>query len=529
MYSVEALYKKCPNLWVSVNSYKNWGYAEDDLATGHPICKQAPHTDSADDMINGITYGKGCSFLKQLFHLIGYEAFSLATKIYFEKYQWKNTELNDFLECLDEAYDKCPKKTENIVVSEWAKTFLNTRGANTFEGALKTDQLVVTQEVSQYSDGLRTQKVDVTLFDEKFDQTIESFMTSEEEKETVVKLAPGKHKYYILNHGDHAYGKIIIDEATSEFLSKNLSSVKESLTRAIVWKGIQGMVKVCKIKSTKYFEFVQNNLPSEDQTALFETVVQTAGMLIGAYIPDQMFEETCSTMFKFFYELLIKEKRDKVVPTLSNALFNFLHTVEDTETAMGWIEGGNVTDKSGNKIEGAVLSKNNKFSIVQSAYAKESIELKVKEELLEKVLGDDKSDIANNLRLTCKTLLPDAKSKEEAWAEISDHSNTLSSYERNAMMAGFFNRESAEILKPYYDQYVKKVEESATCGNKEFMVAFIRGSCPGFNITDEFIESLKKVVAQFSDDVQHDSFCRSLNQVIESLEINKKIKDFASA
>mmetsp|Transcript_19163 Transcript_19163/g.22123 ORF Transcript_19163/g.22123 Transcript_19163/m.22123 type:complete len:523 (+) Transcript_19163:21-1589(+) len=98
MASVKTLFKQCPNLWVNVNSYKNWGYAEDDLSTGHPICKQAPHTDSADDMINGITYGKGCSFLKQLFHLIGYDTFSRATQIYFEKYQWKNTVLKNFLE-----------------------------------------------------------------------------------------------------------------------------------------------------------------------------------------------------------------------------------------------------------------------------------------------------------------------------------------------------------------------------------------------------------------------------------------------
>ena len=42
-------------------------------------------------MINGITYGKGCSFLKQLYHIVGYEAFSAATTKYFGKYAWGNT------------------------------------------------------------------------------------------------------------------------------------------------------------------------------------------------------------------------------------------------------------------------------------------------------------------------------------------------------------------------------------------------------------------------------------------------------
>jgi len=64
MDNVPRIKAKCPNLWSNMNMYKNWGMETDELATNHPICKDAPHTDSAQDMINGITYGKGCSFLK---------------------------------------------------------------------------------------------------------------------------------------------------------------------------------------------------------------------------------------------------------------------------------------------------------------------------------------------------------------------------------------------------------------------------------------------------------------------------------
>jgi aminopeptidase N len=237
MSQVKELWDQCPNLWINVNSYKNWGYAEDDLVTGHPICKQAPHTDSADDMINGITYGKGCSFLKQLFHLIGYECFSAATKIYFEKYQWKNTVLTDFLECLDEAYEKIRKHTPGLVVSKWAETFLNTRGANVFSGKIVGGQLVVTQEIPEFSDGLRHQKVDVLFFDDHFNTSTQSFMTSEDDAVVKIKLDSPNKKYFILNYGDHAYGKIILDNETNSFLSKKLNGLTDSLTRALVWKG----------------------------------------------------------------------------------------------------------------------------------------------------------------------------------------------------------------------------------------------------------------------------------------------------
>ena len=81
------------------HEYKYWGYEEDELKgtfsfilksklirtiidTNHPVWKHAPHTDSANDMVNGITYGKGCGFLKQLYHLIGHDASNNFNLIY---------------------------------------------------------------------------------------------------------------------------------------------------------------------------------------------------------------------------------------------------------------------------------------------------------------------------------------------------------------------------------------------------------------------------------------------------------------
>ena len=94
-------------------------------------------------MINGITYGKGWAFLKQLYHLIGYDKFSLATQLYFERFQWKNTVLKDFLSCLDEADDRIGKKTLGLVISKWADTFLNTRGANVLEAKISEVEIKI--------------------------------------------------------------------------------------------------------------------------------------------------------------------------------------------------------------------------------------------------------------------------------------------------------------------------------------------------------------------------------------------------
>lgn len=91
------LFKKTPGSWTYLNRRKSYAVNQDCLSTTHPIVKDTPHTDSADDLLNAITYGKGSAFLKQLTHIIGKDTMSKACKIYFSKHAWGNTTLDDFL------------------------------------------------------------------------------------------------------------------------------------------------------------------------------------------------------------------------------------------------------------------------------------------------------------------------------------------------------------------------------------------------------------------------------------------------
>ena len=94
-----------PNTWVNMSFYKSRGYKEGAYQSTHPIIKDAIHTDSVVDMFNGITYGKGCAFVLQLHFIIGHENFGKACKLYFEKNSWGVTNLNDFIDCVDQV---CP-------------------------------------------------------------------------------------------------------------------------------------------------------------------------------------------------------------------------------------------------------------------------------------------------------------------------------------------------------------------------------------------------------------------------------------
>ena len=53
-----------------------------------------------------------------------------------------------------------------------------------------------------------------------------------------------------------------------------------------------------------------------------------------------------------------------------------------------------------------------------------------KNDLLQKVLGNDVSDLAQNLKLTCMASLPDPATKEQVWLELIDTNSSFSLYQR---------------------------------------------------------------------------------------------------
>jgi aminopeptidase N len=86
-----------------------------------------------EQIFDGISYGKGAAFLKQLHYVLGHEKFKAALHIYFQKHQWKNTELTDFISVMETAYYTMDEKPfgDNLDFKKWSDSWLKTSGVNT--------------------------------------------------------------------------------------------------------------------------------------------------------------------------------------------------------------------------------------------------------------------------------------------------------------------------------------------------------------------------------------------------------------
>ena len=164
----EKLFNKTPGIWITLNSRKVMASNSDSLSTTHPIKKEALTTDSADDMVNSITYGKGSSFIKQCIHMISKEAMSKAWQIYFSTFDWKNSVLDDFINALVQGCQEANPTLDNDVRNYWID-FLTTKGINNLSSKVEQHgddvQVTLTQRKGIYSDSLNMQKIDIQLYD----------------------------------------------------------------------------------------------------------------------------------------------------------------------------------------------------------------------------------------------------------------------------------------------------------------------------------------------------------------------------
>jgi aminopeptidase N len=522
------LFKKTPGMWITLNQRKNMAINSDSLSTTHPIYKDAVTTDSADDMVNAITYGKGSSFIKQLIHLIGKEAMSKGCSLYFERHAWGNTKLGDFLDALVDGCEQTGQKPD-VDLRQFCIDFLTHKGVNNISAKMQGEgdsfKIIFSQNQMQYSEKFHSQRLNYNLYDN--DMNCETYsLTLTNNNQTQEVQFPGRtaeNTLILLNSGDHAY---ITSELSPEFIQKlsegNLHKITDSLDRTVVWRTLLFMVKRMTLKSTDFFNIAIKNIFDEQEIVLLDIILSNLKVVISLYIPEENYFVLCKQMFENLYTkyLSIPDENKELKDVLRSGLIAFVADTKNIETSIKFVKDKLIP-----------LEVDEKKDIVRKVFEAGTLPLKEAQAFLEEVLGDDKSDRATRFRLTIDACIPDKVNKAKIW-EIITHpkENGLSMYEYGAYLSGFYSRYQKDITQEYVAKYLENVPKFATDGEKDHMSIFTRGAAPpSYFVTEDFLSKVNVIIKDFEtkDKVKYDSFLRTIKSYSESTESNIKIREFA--
>ncbi|MDN6123106.1 MAG: aminopeptidase N [Brevibacterium sp.] len=307
---------------------KAWAYTQDLYPTTHPIVADIPDVEAAKLNFDGITYAKGASVLKQLVAFVGRQAFLAGSRLYFKRFDYRNTELADFLECLAEV---APDRD----IATWAGAWLGTSGVSELSLELTTTgdsdagsasgsgrasstgrvdgaasssgrtgrESITSARITQSDSArgaqlLRPHTLEIATLGRSgrklvpVDTLTFEFSTESAEVEQLVGRTLGD--ITLLNYSDHDYARVRLDPASTEAAIRSVSRITDPLSRALVWSALDNAVRDGLLPVQRYLRAYARSLGKESHAGIMAGLSQTALTCLDQWVSERNFETAIS-------------------------------------------------------------------------------------------------------------------------------------------------------------------------------------------------------------------------------------------
>ena len=391
------------------------GYRADRRRSTHPVAEETEKVvdvDTAFANFDMITYAKGNAVLAQLGHWLGQDDFLAGVNRHLNAHAFGNATLADFLDSLDAATD--------LDVRAWASAWLRSTGIDTLVVTRDGDTPVLAREgsrphrlsVSAYDDAMRLVGTrDVHLGDEP------------------VPLEEFAGRVVVPNAGDETFASIRPDEQSWAAITAGLSSVESSLTRALLWWTAVDLAESQVITVADLVDLADRHLRPERHPIVVEGGMRALQSVVRRYaLPDEV----------------------------------AAHLAVVADIARGAVESGDPSLAPGASRVLARLSSDTDF--LASWLGRSGVDQEVRWAAVHRLaeLGDpsfiareeaaDRSVAGHHAALAARAAVPTPEAKAKAWDLLMG--GTLGNHEFDAVGAGFWGWEQAELVEPYLARYV---------------------------------------------------------------------------
>ena len=415
---------------------------------------------------------------------IGEENFRNGLREYFKKYEWSNTELNDFLECME--------KSSKTNLKKWFESWIKTTGVNSITPEIslkdgKISSFKIIQNPSKSNNLLREHKTKVAMFYEKDNIIKEVFYKG---KETTIKDFEGKLKpdLIFLNYEDYDYAKDRFDSESLKFVLENIGNISDNLLKQMVYGSLWQMVRDAELNPKTFLDLILKNSEKESNLFSLERMLLRAKVALNFYIHDKYFPSYCDK----FFSLSLKMLDSEISKEMKNAWFGML-----LYASVGIRE--NKFEKLPEILDGKIrydnfeFDQDKKWAIVARLHAVGHEESR---EFLEKEKRADKSDKGEKMAAIAEA--SDIKNKEKFWKMFVSGEGKSVDFLREAM-SGFYWKNQKKELRKYIPLFFENVKDIFVGKDKYYAKAFFGSLFPLMYPEKEILEEAKFFLKNHGD------------------------------
>jgi aminopeptidase N len=408
---------------------KSWAYRADQLPTTHPVASQAEDAHTALLNFDGISYAKGASLLKQLVAFAGDEAFLTGLREYVADHRFGNTTLDDLLTAVDRH---TPQD-----IHHWAQTWLRSTGVPTLRAEREDRQLLVTQ-----TGAVRPHRFEVGTYTAGEDGLRRRATHEVEMAGDTATLDVEDADLLLLNDRDLTYAKLRLDEQSQATVARGLSTIDDSLARALCWGEMWDRVRDAELSASAFVSLVVRHGLAEGHPALHSDVlvrgVRAADTYAAPKNRQRLFDRLAGSARTTLASMA--PGSDQQLET-ARLLASTAVTPEQMQVLEEWLDGTGVPP-------GLVVDSDLRWRLLTRL----AVLGRLDQARLEEEASRDRTHNAVIASTAARAALPTVEAKERAWwavMEATDLSNDLVA----ANCQGFWQSEQLELTSRWVEPF----------------------------------------------------------------------------
>jgi aminopeptidase N len=273
-------------------------YGVDRTAGTHPIRQALDNLSNAGSQYGAIIYQKAPIVMRQLERLVGEAAMRDGLSEYLSRFRFGNATWLDLVRILDDRSDRDLAAWSKVWVEDAGRPTISTTLARDTGGAIT--ELTLTQADSQAGRSLQwTEALEVLVGTAG---TVRSFPVELNAGRVSVPSTRGMTdvRFVLPTGGGLVYGNVVLDDESRWYLLKDVSAIKDALTRGAVWITLWEELLERRVNSDAFIDAVLAALPRED-------VQQNLQLMVG-YLRDA------------YWRFLTLEARRQRAPAIERAM-----------------------------------------------------------------------------------------------------------------------------------------------------------------------------------------------------------------
>ena len=265
---------------------KPLAYAVDATRGTTPVWQTLENLDQAKSNYGAVVYNKAPSVLKQLDYLVGPDAFQRGLRRFLAAHVYGNATWRDLLSAIGAESHQS--------LDRWGRQYILRPGMPVIDQTVSVTadgrtRLVLHQRPAQTLSGKGAWPIRTSVIIGQPDGRLVRLRVTLDADSAVVPLPPGTvpPTFVYANADDYAYALVLPDERTVRWLEENISSVKDSFLRAMLWGALWDLVREARLDPARFSALALRELPTEPDEQIVGGVLGRVGRAFVAYLPAE--------------------------------------------------------------------------------------------------------------------------------------------------------------------------------------------------------------------------------------------------